>query len=168
MKYKLNELFEIGVVIETPSAALITKEISSKVDFISIGTNDLIQYVLAADRNNKDLRSIWNYYQPSIIKMLYNIVTSVENNKYVSVCGEMASNLLSLPIFVGLKVNELSMNSHSIPIIKSAMNELEQHYCEDVLKECLKMSRHSEIENYLKETINSNIQKAKSVIKYEF
>ena len=60
------------------------------------------------------------------------------------------------------------MNSHSIPIIKSAMNELEQHYCEDVLKECLKMSRHSEIENYLKETINSNIQKAKSVIKYEF
>ena len=125
-EFDVDDLYNIGVVIETPSAAIMVNEISHYVNFLSIGTNDLIQYILAADRNNKELRPILNYYQPAVIRTISDIVTNSKEGTYISVCGEMASDILSLPLFIGLGINELSMNCHSIPIIKSAINELEK------------------------------------------
>lgn len=162
-----NGLFEIGVVIETPSAAIMSKEISEIVDFISIGTNDLVQYILAADRNNEELRPILNYYQPAVIRIIKYIVKKVKRGTYISICGEMANDILSLPLFIALKINELSMNCHSIPIIKSVINELDHNECKIAFDKCLQMRKSDDINAILKQLINQKIKKAKSIIKYE-
>ena len=162
-----NGLFEIGVVIETPSAAIMSKEISEIVDFISIGTNDLVQYILAADRNNEEVRPILNYYQPAVIRIIKDIVRRVQKDTYISICGEMANDILSLPLFIALKINELSMNCHSIPIIKSVINELEYDECKSAFDRCLQMNKSIDINTILKQLINKKIEKAKSIIQYE-
>ena len=162
-----NGLFEIGVVIETPSAAIMSKEISEIVDFISIGTNDLVQYILAADRNNEEVRPILNYYQPAVIRIIKDIVRRVQKDTYISICGEMANDILSLPLFIALKINELSMNCHSIPIIKSVINELEYNECKMAFDRCLQMKKSVDINSILKQLINKKIEKAKSIIQYE-
>ena len=162
-----NGLFEIGVVIETPSAAIMSKEISEIVDFISIGTNDLVKYILAADRNNEEVRPILNYYQPAVIRIIKDIVRRVQKDTYISICGEMANDILSLPLFIALKINELSMNCHSIPIIKSVINELEYNECKMAFDRCLQMKKSVDINSILKQLINKKIEKAKSIIQYE-
>ena len=162
-----NGLFEIGVVIETPSAAIMSKEISEIVDFISIGTNDLVQYILAADRNNEEVRPILNYYQPAVIRIIKDIVRRVQKDTYISICGEMANDILSLTLFIALKINELSMNCHSIPIIKSVINELEYNECKMAFDRCLQMKKSVDINSILKQLINKKIEKAKSIIQYE-
>ena len=162
-----NGLFEIGVVIETPSAAIMSKEISEIVDFISIGTNDLVQYILAADRNNEEVRPILNYYQPAVIRIIKDIVRRALKDTYISICGEMANDILSLPLFIALKINELSMNCHSIPIIKSVINELEYNECKMAFDRCLQMKKSVDINSILKQLINKKIEKAKSIIQYE-
>ena len=162
-----NGLFEIGVVIETPSAAIMSKEISEIVDFISIGTNDLVQYILAADRNNEEVRPILNYYQPAVIRIIKDIVRRAQKDTYISICGEMANDILSLPLFIALKINELSMNCHSIPIIKSVINELEYNECKMAFDRCLQMKKSVDINTILKQLINKKIEKAKSIIQYE-
>jgi phosphotransferase system enzyme I (PtsI) len=167
-EFDVDDLYNIGVVIETPSAAIMVNEISHYVNFLSIGTNDLIQYILAADRNNKELRPILNYYQPAVIRTISDIVTNSKEGTYISVCGEMASDILSLPLFIGLGINELSMNCHSIPIIKSAINELEKKDCENILYKCIKKKKSSEISTILKKEILRKVKKAKKIIKYEF
>ena len=165
--FMVSNFYTVGVVIETPSAAILADEISNHVDFISIGTNDLLQYILAADRTNENLRDLMSYYQPSVIKTIKQIKDNVGNQKYISICGEMASDILSLPLFIGLGFNELSMNSHSIPIIKSAMNELSSIECKEIVNICLDCQKASEIEEILRKFINDKILKAKNLIKYE-
>ena len=165
--FMVSNFYTVGVVIETPSAAILANEISNHVDFISIGTNDLLQYILAADRTNENLRDLMSYYQPSVIKTIKQIKDNVGNQKYISICGEMASDILSLPLFIGLGFNELSMNSHSIPIIKSAMNELSSIECKEIVNICLDCQKASEIEEILRKFINDKILKAKNLIKYE-
>jgi phosphoenolpyruvate-protein kinase (PTS system EI component) len=91
----------------------------------------------------------------------------VGNQKYISICGEMASDILSLPLFIGLGFNELSMNSYSIPIIKSAMNELSSIECKEIVNTCLDCKRASEIEDILRQFINEKILKAKNLMKYQ-
>ena len=165
--FMVSDLYTIGVVIETPSAAILADEISNHVDFISIGTNDLLQYILAADRTNENLSNLMSYYQPSVIKIIKQIKDNVGNQKYISICGEMASDILSLPLFIGLGFNELSMNSHSIPIIKSAMNELSSSECKEIVNTCLDCKKAVEIEEILRKFINDKILKAKNLMKYE-
>ena len=165
--FSLNNNISIGIVIETPSAAMLIDEICNYVDFLSIGTNDLMQYTLAADRTNENLGEIFSPFQPSIIRMLKFIMSNVPNDKYVSVCGEMASDITCLPIFIGLGVNELSMNYHSIPKIKGVIHDLSYKDCEKLLDDCLQIAEPGQIKKLLTETINKNIVKAKSIFKYE-
>ncbi|MBT4435506.1 phosphoenolpyruvate--protein phosphotransferase [bacterium] len=146
----------IGVVIETPSAAFLVKEISEKIDFISIGTNDLIQYTLAADRTNENLDSITSPFQPSVLRMLDFIIKNVPKDKYVSVCGEMANDINCLPIFVGLGVNELSMNYYSIPKIKSVLRGLEFNECKNAFNKSLEQTSPFKAKEVLSELITNN------------
>ena len=97
-----SNLFSVGVVIETPSAVLMIKEICERVDFISIGTNDLIQYTIAADRTNETLEDILSHYQPSVLRMLKLITSQVPEDTYVTICGEMANDINCLPLFLSL------------------------------------------------------------------
>ncbi len=121
-----NEDIEIGAMIETPAAALCAEDILKEVDFISVGTNDLIQYVLAVDRINENVAHLYQPFHPSIIKILKTIFSAAEKaKKKVSVCGEMGGDPLATMVLLGLgRVDELSMEPHSIPKVKKIIRTI--------------------------------------------
>lgn len=142
-------LVSIGIVVETPSAVLLIKEICKKVDFISIGTNDLIQYTIAADRTNETLEHIISHYQPSVLRILDLIKREVPEDTYVSICGEMANDVICLPLFIAMGVRELSMNYYSIPQIKKVIHDLSFKDCNDIFNKCLGLTSPEEIKKEL-------------------
>jgi len=115
-----NEDIEIGAVIETPSAAICSDQILKEVDFISIGTNDLIQYILAVDRMNERVAHLYQPYNPAILKTLKHIFDNAQiAGKKISICGELGGDPLATLFLLGLSnLDSLSMDPHSIPHIK--------------------------------------------------
>ncbi len=124
-KQILYKSFELGVMIEVPSAALIADQLASVVDFFSIGTNDLIQYTFAADRSNANLDYLNQPFHPSILRLIHMVTKAAKaHGKKTAVCGEMASDPLGACLLIGLGVDELSMTSSLIPGVK---NKILQH-----------------------------------------
>jgi phosphotransferase system enzyme I (PtsI) len=124
--------YELGVMIEVPSAALIADQLASVVDFFSIGTNDLIQYTLAADRLNSKLEYLNQPYHLSILRLIHMVTTAAKKAKIkTAVCGEMASDPIAACLLIGLGVDELSMTSSSIVKVKDKI--LKNSY-EDLVK----------------------------------
>lgn len=119
--------FELGVMIEVPSAAIIADQLASVVDFFSIGTNDLIQYTFAADRLNTKLEYLNKPFHPAILRLIHTITKAAKKqNIKTSVCGEMASDPLAACLLIGLGVDELSMTSSSFVSVKDKL--LKQNY----------------------------------------
>ncbi|MBR2363706.1 MAG: phosphoenolpyruvate--protein phosphotransferase, partial [Lentisphaeria bacterium] len=133
---KSNQRFdgsmEIGVMIEIPSAALVAEHLAEKVDFFSIGTNDLVQYTLAVDRNNEQVASLYEPTHPGVLSLIAMTVRAANKHGiWVGVCGESGGDPLCIPLLVGLGVKELSMSPISIGqtrrlIRKISMREVEQ------------------------------------------
>jgi phosphotransferase system enzyme I (PtsI) len=116
---------EVGAMIEVPSAALIVDRIVPEVDFLSIGTNDLVQYTLAVDRTNEKVAYLYQPTHPAIITLIRRIVDAAhEGGIWVGVCGETAGEVVLTPMLLGLGVDELSMGSVFIPRIKRAIQRL--------------------------------------------
>ncbi len=116
----------IGVMIETPAAVMMADELAKSVDFFSIGTNDLTQYTLVADRQNAAIEHFYNPYHPAVIRMVEIAVKkAVENNISVSVCGDLACDVNALKMLVNLGVNQLSVAPKAILSIKKAICELD-------------------------------------------
>jgi phosphoenolpyruvate-protein phosphotransferase (PTS system enzyme I) len=114
---------KIGVMIEVPSAALIVDELAELVDYFSIGTNDLCQYILAMDRTNKQLSDIYDPKHPAIIRLISTIIECAHRKgKKVSICGEMGGNVEYTQILIDAGIDEISMNALSIPKIKILIN----------------------------------------------
>ena len=110
-----DEKIQLGIMVEVPSAALMAEELARKVDFMSIGTNDLTQYTLAVDRNNATVSTLYSAYHPSVLKLVKGTVDACRKKGIpVSICGEIAGDPLALPLFVGMGVNVLSMNPMKI------------------------------------------------------
>ncbi len=110
---------ERGVMIETPAAAVLTDWLADEVDFLSIGTNDLAQYTLAADRNNPRMSHYFQDLSPAVLRLIQNIVQAAHaKNTPVSVCGELGGNPLGVPVLAGLGVDKLSMVSAAVPRAK--------------------------------------------------
>jgi len=146
--------WEIGVMIETPSAAIIASDISEEVDFLSIGTNDLIQYTLAVDRINERVSYLYTPFHPAILRLISGVIEAAhKNNIPVSVCGEMASQLSCVPLLVGMGVDELSMNIHSIPKVKKLLNTITKKDSKKILENSLKLKTESDIRNYVRKAI---------------
>ncbi|MDX6765698.1 MAG: phosphoenolpyruvate--protein phosphotransferase [Candidatus Methylacidiphilales bacterium] len=117
---------ELGAMIEVPSAALIVDRIVPEVDFLSIGTNDLVQYTLACDRTNEKVAYLYQPTHPAIIALISRVVQAAhEGNIWVGVCGEMAAEVLYTPLLLGLGVDELSMGPVFIPRVKRAIQRLD-------------------------------------------
>ncbi|RTR33330.1 phosphoenolpyruvate--protein phosphotransferase [Shewanella atlantica] len=139
-----------GIVVETPSAVLNLASMLPLLDFISIGTNDLTQYAMAADRTNPDLTKIYPSLSPSILKLIkMTIDTAKEANIPVSLCGELASNPLVAPILIGMGIDELSVNLNSLLELKSTIcnNELAAYIkCSE---EALLIQRIDELNHYV-------------------
>ncbi|MFC1852786.1 phosphoenolpyruvate--protein phosphotransferase [candidate division CSSED10-310 bacterium] len=136
--YAIHDM-EIGIMIEIPSTAFIADALAAEVDFFSIGTNDLIQYALAIDRVNKEVAYLYEPLHPAIIRIIHNVVqTAHQHGIWVGVCGEMAGEPFYTPVLVGMGVDELSMNAHSIPRIKEIIRNISfseaQHLTDTILK----------------------------------
>jgi phosphoenolpyruvate-protein kinase (PTS system EI component) len=118
---------EIGIMVEIPSAALLAEAIAPEIDFFSIGTNDLTQYTLAAERGNGSVAHLQDALHPAVLRQIQTTVRAAQAaGKWVGVCGELAGDPLAVPILIGLGVRELSMASASIPQTKQIIRALTQ------------------------------------------
>lgn len=149
-KEKFNPDVEIGIMIEVPSAVILAERLADEVDFFSIGTNDLVQYALAIDRNNKEVAHLYQPIHPAILQMIKHVTDVGQKKKIpVSICGEMAGEVLHIPLLLGLGFNELSMNPKSIPAIKSKIRSMKHSDARTFMTEVLKQDTTKDILNLL-------------------
>ena len=152
---EFDENMKIGTMIEVPSAALISDVLAKKVDFFSIGTNDLIQYTIAVDRGNDKTNYLYNPLHPGVLRLIKLVVDNAHKEGIeVGLCGQMASEPLYLPLLVGLGLDELSMSPASLPVIRSYLTSLNYGDCSRLANEVLSESSHIEIEKKVKEFSN--------------
>jgi phosphoenolpyruvate-protein kinase (PTS system EI component) len=119
----LPEHVAVGIMVEVPAAAVMASELAELADFFSIGSNDLLQYVLACDRTNATLSNLYNPMQPAVLRLIGQVAEAGRRaGKPVAVCGEMASDIRLAPILVGLGIDELSMTPTAIPQVRSALS----------------------------------------------
>lgn len=129
-----------GVMIETPAAVQLIKEILDVVDFVSIGTNDLTQYMLAADRGNPSMSDYYDEFHPAVLRSIAHVIKQAgKKGKLNGICGELAGNPLALPFFVGLGVDELSTNASSILKLKKMLIEIDSKEAENLVEEILRI-----------------------------
>lgn len=151
-----NERIEIGAMIEVPASAFISDSIAKHTDFLSIGTNDLIQYSLAIDRTNQNVSYLYNPLHPSVLRMLKFIKESADKNgKMVYVCGEMSSEPLYAIILLGLGINVFSMNPLYIPGVKRVLRKTEMKRAREIVQKSFELPPE-EMENFLLKEINSS------------
>ncbi len=154
-KKKFDENIEVGVMIEIPSAAITADFIIKEVDFFSIGTNDLTQYTLAADRMNEKVSGIFNSFHPAVLRLIKTVISvSKESNKPTGMCGEFAGNPISTILLLGLGLTEFSMNPSSILRIRKIINSVDMDFARKVADKAMLLNNPKEIEDYLK-TISS-------------
>ena len=144
-----NPHMDIGIMVEVPAAALMTDQLAPYVDFFSLGTNDLIQYSLAADRANPDIAYLYQPSHPSIIRLIRNVVHhGYEQGKWVSICGEMAGEPLLAPLVLGLGIHELSMSSVAIGPIKRLIRRVRMHDAEDLVERAMQCATAEEVREH--------------------
>lgn len=144
-KVPFNENLETGIMIETPSAAIMADALASKVDFFSIGTNDLVQYTLAVDRSNDNVAYLYQPSHPAILRLIEQVTKAAKhNNIWVSVCGEMASDPRYTPLLAGLGVHELSMSPVSLGTIRRIIRRMRMHEAEDVATKAMECTTAEE------------------------
>ena len=144
----------LGIMIETPVAAIMAQKFAQEVDFFSIGTNDLIQYTMAVDRSNERVAYLYRPSHPAILHLIRNTVEAAkEHNLYVSVCGQMAESVMLTPLLLGLGVNELSMPVASVPVQRRMVRSLELADCEILVTKALQCSNANEVMDLTREMI---------------
>ena len=147
-----NSNFEVGIMVEVPSAVVMADLMANEVDFFSIGTNDLIQYSLAIDRGNRQVAHLYQPFHPAIIRMIKQVADICqEKGVKCYMCGEMAGDIMAVPILLGLGIHELSMNPQSIPSIKQMIRSLNASEAKEFVKEVLKKSTAKEIYSLIEE-----------------
>lgn len=146
-----NENIKVGVMIEVPSAALITDIIAKEVDFLSIGTNDLIQYTMAVDRVNANIAHLYNPMHPAILRLLKWIIDCAHNAGIdVGMCGEMAGDPAYTVVLLGLGLDEFSMSASQIPHVKKIIRSVSKEKTKILIENLLNCSSMQEIETEMK------------------
>ena len=133
------EKLPVGIMVEIPSAALTADQLAPLVSFFSIGTNDLIQYTLAADRVNPNVAHLYQPTHPAILKLIHQVVCAAHAQRIpVAVCGQMAASPELVPLLIGLGVSELSISPSAVPMIKDVIRNLRLPECKALAKEALR------------------------------
>ena len=149
-----NKNIKVGIMIEIPSAALISYDLAKECDFFSIGTNDLIQYTVAVERGNEKIAKLYTKYHPAVIKLIKKSIDGAHNSGiFCGMCGEAAGDELYIPLLIGLGLDEFSMNSSSILKARKTISKLNKDKCKELAEEILKLSSAEDVENKLKEFI---------------
>lgn len=153
-RVKFDENIPVGVMIEVPAAAAITDILVKEVDYLSIGTNDLIQYYLAVDRSNEFVSYLYKPLHPSVLRLIKFIIdTAQREGKEITVCGEMAAEPLSAIVLLGVGLRKFSMNPIFIPRIKKVLRSVEYKSVKRVVQEAMNLKTAQEIEEYIIEKI---------------
>jgi phosphotransferase system enzyme I (PtsI) len=155
---EINPNIEVGIMIEVPSAALCADTLAREVDFFSIGTNDLIQFTLAVDRGNEKIASMYDPHHPGVLKIIKQAIDAGHaHNRWVGVCGEMASNPLSALMLLGMGVDELSMNSLSVLEIKKVVRSITFDEMRTIVEEALTLDTSKKISLFLQKEFKKKI-----------
>jgi phosphotransferase system enzyme I (PtsI) len=146
-----NKDIKVGMMIEIPAAAIMADSFAKECDFFSIGTNDLIQYTVAAERGNTKIANLYTKNHPAVIKLIKQTIDFAHNNGiFCGMCGEAASNIHYIPLLIGLGLDEFSMNSSAILESKKVITNLERRKCEVLAKKVLMANSDKEVEEILK------------------
>ena len=141
---------QVGIMVETPSAAIMTPVLAKYVDFFSIGTNDLVQYTLACDRGNANISYLYNHFNPSVLRLIQRTIQSARDNGiWAGMCGEMASDPYAAVLLMGMGIHELSMSAPSIPRVKEMLRKTSSVKAKEVLADVMKLEDGDEIREYL-------------------
>ncbi len=145
---------EVGVMIEVPSAVYQAHELVKRVDFLSVGSNDLTQYLLAVDRNNPHVANLYDSLHPAVLHALQIIANAAHtHNKPVGICGEMASEPAAVIALLGLGYNQLSMNAHSIPRVKWIIRNFTMIKAQQLVKEVMNFHHAQDIRQFLESAL---------------
>ncbi len=143
---EFNENIEIGIMIEIPSAAIMSDVLAKECDFFSIGTNDLIQYTMAVERGNEKVANLYSHFHPAIIRLIKYVIDNAHKNHILcGMCGEAAGDLQFIPILIGLGLDEFSMNANKILPARKLIRELDFKECQKLAEEVLKLSSTEEV-----------------------
>lgn len=145
----LNEI-EFGLMMETPAAAILSDKFCKYADFVSIGTNDLIQYSMAADRMNESISYLYQPLNPSILRLIKHVIDGAhKNGKWAGMCGEMAGDKRALPILVGLGLDEFSMSASNILNTREMLSNLSYQKCKEIAEKVIEMDSCEEVVEYI-------------------
>jgi phosphoenolpyruvate-protein phosphotransferase (PTS system enzyme I) len=152
----------IGAMVEVPSSAVMARELAREVDFVSIGTNDLIQYSLAVDRSNELVADLYRPTSPAILRLIANVVAAGDAEGIeVAMCGEMANDPIMVPVLIGLGLRRLSMNPQAVPVIRNLARQLSYRECVHLARQADRMVTAQEVEEYLLERLAIFLAKTK-------
>ena len=147
---------EVGIMIETPSAVAIADKLALEVDFFSIGTNDLTQYIMACDRTNPKVANLVSALHPGVLRMIHQTVEIAhQHNIWVGLCGELASEIIAAPILLGLGLDEVSLNPQAIPALKRAIANFSVSEAEAITGEILQLEGAEEVREVLIKSVIS-------------
>lgn len=157
-KIRFDEQMPVGVMVEVPSAALTAHMLAQEADFLSVGSNDLIQYMLAVDRGNSLVSELYQEYDPSILAALKHIINAGHKQKiWVGICGEMAGNPLSAPLLVGMGMDELSVVPQILPEIKKIIRSVSYASLQELARKALALRSGAEVEELLRNFISREV-----------
>ena len=153
---------KIGIMVEVPAVAAAIELYIDSVDFISIGTNDLCQYALAADRMNPATTHLCDYFNPAVLRLIYHTIQTADHAQTeVSMCGEMAADPLAVPLLLSMGLRRFSMNANAILGFKDIVSDIDNKLCDKLLSDIWKMNNAKEIRIYL-ENIKNNLENIKN------
>ncbi|MFQ5732552.1 MAG: phosphoenolpyruvate--protein phosphotransferase [Planctomycetaceae bacterium] len=141
----------VGMMVEVPAAAVLADNFAAEVDFFSVGTNDLIQYTLAADRSDIAVANLYSGADPSVLKLIDLVLRAGEQQEIpVTVCGQMSSDPRFLPVLLGMGLRQISVTPHAIPHLKEVLRNLTLDDSAEILKHARSLDTARDIENYLR------------------
>ena len=154
IKEKLEEI-STGIMVETPSAAIISDQLAKYADFFSIGSNDLIQYTMAADRLNSQVSDLYQPYHPSVLNLINKVIDSGQkNNKWVGICGEMACDEKSIALLIGFGIDELSVTSKKVLQTRDYVSKIKKTDMEHLAEAALQVDSGEDVVYLIEEYLN--------------
>jgi phosphotransferase system enzyme I (PtsI) len=151
-KIPFDENVKVGTMIEVPSAALISDHLAKKVDFFSIGTNDLIQYTIAVDRGNEKIAYLYQPFHPGVLRLIKLVIDNAHAaNIPIGMCGEMAGDPFSAVLLAGLGLDEFSMSPSALLEVRKILREISYKEAQEFAAHCLTYDSSKKIDKYIRE-----------------
>ena len=160
--YEVPDGIPLGAMVEVPSSAVLARELAREADFLSIGTNDLIQYSLAVDRSNEKVAYLYRPTNPAVLRLIAGVLAAGKaEGVAVTMCGEMAADPLMVPILVGLGLKRFSMNPQAVPVVRALIRQVSYRETVHLARQALKMVTARAVEEFLLERLAITLAKTK-------